>query len=196
MVDLESNYYSLQDYDGEVWKPLCNGYEISNMGRVKSLYRVIVRADGRNRTIRERILRPAVGTNGYLHVQAPKNVTLWIHRAVAELFCDGFEQGLVVDHINCNKHDNRSCNLRWVTNYENVHRASFGKPRDNHLEKNPKSKIVFGILNGEIVEVFNCAKKISLKYGINYSTLRKGLQKDNMVINNISYHYQNNLYET
>ena len=43
-----------------------------------------------------------------------------IHRIVAELFLPNPENKPCVDHINCNKHDNRAVNLRWVTYSENM----------------------------------------------------------------------------
>ena len=45
---------------------------------------------------------------------------LLVHRIVAQLFIPNPENKPCVDHINCNKQDNRIENLRWVTYSENM----------------------------------------------------------------------------
>lgn len=193
MIDLGERYYKLEDLENEVWKPLTEWYEISNFGRVKTKPHYVPCLKGCFRLITERILRPAVGTNGYLQVGIGKGVRFFIHRAVAELFCEKKDLFHEVDHINSNKLDNRAENLRWISHYENSRRANLGRHKDNSMENNPRAKIVVGIKDGTIVERYDCAKKISFKYGINYSTLRKGLQHDNMFINGVNYYYQDRI---
>jgi hypothetical protein len=49
---------------------------------------------------------------------------LSVHRIVAEIFCDKADHNKTyVNHINGNKHDNRSTNLEWVTASENSKHA-------------------------------------------------------------------------
>jgi len=79
----------------EVWKSI-KGYEglyqVSNMGRVKSLERTVTRKDGRKQTIRGRILKPIVGQGGYLLVNlydsSGKRKSFYTHRLVCEAFLD------------------------------------------------------------------------------------------------------------
>ena len=43
-----------------------------------------------------------------------------VHRLVALHFCEGYDQGLVVDHEDGNKDNNEYTNLKWVTQRDNV----------------------------------------------------------------------------
>lgn len=92
-------------------------YQVSNLGRVKSFW---------NKT--EKILKPAKNSNGYMQVvlcksDIKKGVT--IHQLIAMTFL-GHEpcgHGLVVDHINNDKTDNRLDNLQVVTHRFNVYKT-------------------------------------------------------------------------
>lgn len=57
--------------------------------------------------------------NGYKSVSI-KDKKYYVHRLVAMLFCDGYKEGLFVDHIDGNPKNNCYKNLRWVTLSENV----------------------------------------------------------------------------
>tara|TARA_R110002153_G_scaffold268034_1_gene432522 strand:+ start:51 stop:563 length:513 start_codon:yes stop_codon:yes gene_type:complete len=110
----------------EIWKEIkgYEDYEVSNLGRVKSLARTIYRSNGISQTFKEKILKPNKGNNGYLKVGLYKGCkvkTKAIHQLVAENFLNHIPCGykLVVDHINNIKTDNRLENLQVVTNREN-----------------------------------------------------------------------------
>ena len=115
-------YKKVEDLQDEVWKEI-KGYEklymISNMGRVKAL-------NYRN-TGGEEILK-ASERNGYLKVDLCKNnrtKSKSVHTLVAEAFCEGYEEGKIVNHINEIKTDNRACNLEWVTYQENSSHSAY-----------------------------------------------------------------------
>jgi hypothetical protein len=96
-------------------------YQVSNYGFVKSLNRVIVRSDGRKRTIKERI-KEGTHNKGYKRISLCDNngnsKSLYVHRLVAEAFIG--VSNLVVDHIDGNKANNHIDNLRYVTNQQNL----------------------------------------------------------------------------
>lgn len=101
----------------EIWKDI-EGYEglyqVSNQGRVKSL--------NYHRTGKERTLKQGLTHAGYYQVKLWKNGEYkWhkAHRLVAKAFCDGYEDNLVVNHIDENKTNNHYTNLEWVTQREN-----------------------------------------------------------------------------
>ena len=101
----------------EIWKPIKEFegyYEVSNMGRVRSL--------NYKRTGKEKILKNIEDYKGYLEVVLTKNgkrKQFKVHRLVAEAFIPNPENKPCIDHINTVKSDNRVENLRWVTYKEN-----------------------------------------------------------------------------
>lgn len=122
----------------EIWKPIQGYeglYEVSNFGSIKSLQR---RVGGRRETItviRDLIMSPYKNPNGYMMVcltKDGKRKSCYIHRLVAEAFCDKNGKG---DHINHKDHDranNNAANLEWVTAKENIAYSA-------HLMKHPKA---------------------------------------------------------
>ena len=136
----------------EIWKPIKDYeglYEISNLGRVKSL------KDNHGKD-REHILKPIKDTKGYLVVNLSKNgkhKPFQIHRLVGFAFVDGYFEGAHIDHIDTNRLNNVWTNLRWVTQKENSNNEltkenlSKSKLRENnpmygkHLSEEHKKKL-------------------------------------------------------
>lgn len=114
----------------EVWKDI-NGYEgyyqVSNLGNVKSLNRVITMKDGRKKTLKERSIPINKFTNGYLYVKLYKDSKCFhfsIHRLIAIHFLDGYsELKNEINHKDGNKENNSIDNLEWCSRSENVKHA-------------------------------------------------------------------------
>lgn len=102
----------------EVWKDI-KGYEglyqISNLGRVKSLSRIVV-FRGRERLQKETILREATSRKGYSLVSLQKEGTAKtqkVHRLVAKAFIPNQQNYPQVNHKDENKKNNCVDNLEW-----------------------------------------------------------------------------------
>lgn len=110
----------------EIWRPVA-GYEdrylVSNLGRVKSLWR---KHGGRNGVVvvrRERLMQPFDNGKGYKVVPLGEKANRknhYVHRLVATAFCDNPNGYTVVNHIDGNPANNRSDNLEWCTTDHNV----------------------------------------------------------------------------
>jgi hypothetical protein len=118
----------------EIWKDIPNYegyYQVSNLGRIKSLKRVIYKSDGTIRTLKERILSPVKDGRRYYKVSLHKNTnrkTLKIHQLVAMAFLGHEPCGMkmVVNHIDNNPVNNRVSNLEIVSQRENSHTHYIG----------------------------------------------------------------------
>lgn len=112
-------------------------YEVSNMGRVKSLEKTITNGINithynktgevllnKPMTYKEKILKPCMDACGYLHYRLSKEhgrYTLFkAHRLVAKHFLKDYSEKLTVNHINGNKMDNRIKNLEMMTRSDNI----------------------------------------------------------------------------
>lgn len=103
----------------EKWKDIQgyeNLYQVSNLGRVKSLH-----------WGRSKILSPRNYGRGYQHVWLSKNskrTSPAIHRLVANAFIDNPKNLPFVNHIDNTPPNNRSDNLEWCTAKGNMEHAN------------------------------------------------------------------------
>jgi len=72
-----------------------------------------------------RILKKHINKNGYYQIcvslgAKDKKIIIKPHMAVAFNFVGGYEEGLVVNHKDCNKLRNYYMNLEWITSKENT----------------------------------------------------------------------------
>lgn len=105
----------------EIWKDI-RGYEgkyqVSNLGRVKSLPRTFIRKDNRRYVVKECILSNGLASAGYYTVNL-ESKTHTVHRLVAETFIDNNLNKKCVNHIDGDKKNNNIKNLEWVSYSEN-----------------------------------------------------------------------------
>lgn len=119
----------------EVWVPIAGYeglYEVSDLGRVRSLDREVATLGPRNRTskrLRGKLLSQTLNKGtGYLSVSLSRDGRVRrkdTHTLVARAFCDGEMPGMEVNHDDGVKGNNRADNLEWVTSSRNNEHAYF-----------------------------------------------------------------------
>lgn len=133
----------------EEWKDI-KGYEglyqVSNYGRVKSLTRWSVSA--RSYVPAEVIMSPTDNGNGYLIVSLSRGThrkNHYVHRLVAEAFVENPNGRNYVNHLDYDKRNNRSDNLEWCTQKENVLYSAerMRKPRKRHKLSSTGFKYIY-----------------------------------------------------
>lgn len=151
------------DLPNEIWKSIegYDGYEVSNLGRVKSLPKHLKNPI---------ILHYALDKDGYHRVVIYKNKKaekFGVHQLVAKYFVDNIHNKPHVNHIDNIKGNNNSNNLEWCTNLENQRHAwdngfktSFPKPT-RKLNKETVDEI--RALAGTMMQ-----KEIAAKFNINF----------------------------
>lgn len=145
----------------EIWLKYTDGYEVSNLGNVKSL----VKEHPCNKCSKERILKPTI-QRGYKRVMIYINGKgKWesIHRMVAKTFIDNPNNYKCVSHKDENKLNNRVDNLEWCTHKYNM---NYGVRNKNISKKN--SRPVICIETG--IE-YSSLKDVTKRTGINFSHL-------------------------
>ena len=136
------------NYENEIWKTIEEypQYQVSNMGRVRSLKRKV-----------PRILELADNGYGYLVVHLysnEKQKTVKVHKLVAKAFVPNPDNLPTTDHIDRDRKNNFADNLRWADYSEqNNNRSSWG------ADVKTKVKCV------ETNEVFNSAKEAAAWIG-------------------------------
>lgn len=175
----------------EIWKPIkeSNGiYEVSNLGRVKS----IERKDRLGRPVKERILKQAVNHNHYMQVMLCidcKRINYVVHRLVAEAFIPNEENKPYVNHIDLNRSNNVVTNLEWCTQKENLqHAVRMGvSPKG---ERNSQAKLT----REQVLEILKLSdtgirsEKLGYMFGVSGRQVRN-------ILNNIKWKHVKEEYE-
>jgi hypothetical protein len=152
----------------EIWKAVVGYegiYEVSNLGRVRSLDRVKI-GSRHNSKLKGKLLSLRIINHGYCAVvlyNTNSNISKTVHRIVAEAFIANPEGKKEVNHINLIKDDNRVENLEWCTRSENmIHAGKNGKLGGTKGmfigSKSVRSKIV----ESDVIEIRRLSKEEKL----------------------------------
>ncbi len=115
----------------EIWKDVIGYegfYQVSNFGNVKRVgsFRGVNKA-----YLNDYYLNPRDNGKGYLRIKLTvnnKSKRVMLHRIIAEAFINNPKNKKVINHINCDKKDNRIENLEWCSQSENVlHSVKLGR---------------------------------------------------------------------
>lgn len=118
--------------DEEIWKtyPDYHFIEASNLGRVRTVDRIVNSKNGREYHIKGRVLKQHLQKNGYMSVSfrmCGKKVLLLVHRIIAACFCPNPNNYPQVNHKDNDRTNNVADNLEWCTlEYNIAYREKYG----------------------------------------------------------------------
>ena len=158
----------------EIWKEIKGFeglYEVSNLGRVRSLDRYIKHWRGGVMKLKGQIMKFNYKYNNkenYILIHLSKNGKNYaysLHRLVAEAFIPNPDNKPIIDHINGIRTDNRVNNLRWCTQKENANNPI---TISKHINGKKSKKVNQYTLDGILIKTWPSASEITRQAG--YST--------------------------
>lgn len=145
----------------EIWKaiPQYPTYQASNLGNIRRVTKDAVED-----------VRPFMNADGYLQIKAygGHRKYPYVARLVAEAFYGVHDDSMRVDHLNNMHNDNRSENLEWVTQGENLRRAKL----KNKCPKG-KQKVLCHQTNIIYDSISDAAKSLNLRYYSVYGAMER-----------------------
>ena len=151
-------------------------YQVSNLGRIRSLDRITVRGWHQN----GRIMKTNLNSAGYMVIRLTKDGkgnTRTVHRLVALAFIDNTENKEFINHKDEDKTNNHVDNLEWVTAREN---NMYGTSIERQIKA--KSKPIKVIYQDGTYEIWESTKIFAVAHSFLPSTITnvlKGKLKSN-----------------
>lgn len=183
----------------EIWKDIIGYeglYQISNLGRVKSLERSYFIGRWKIKTskvtVKEKILCKSTYKEGYNYVvlsKGPAVKKFKIHRLIAIHFIPNPNNYPIINHINAVRDDNRIENIEWCTHSHNLkHKFKLGN-QSNAGGNNAMAKSVLNSKTGEIFgSIVEAAKANNIAKHTLYAKLQDKMPNDTpLILNNYPF---------
>ncbi|AIW03278.1 HNH homing endonuclease [Bacillus phage Mater] len=172
----------------ELWVtiPEAKGYEISSLGKIRN-------------SNTGKVLKTWVNNSGYECIKLsakskPLNAT--IHRLVAKAFCEGYEEGKIVNHKDTNRLHNAASNLEWLTYEESIQEMksrgalNTSKARKANRKNQLKRVDMYTKDGTKLIKTFDSIKEASAETGAGAPHITKVLKGNRYTAG--GYHWKYN----
>lgn len=190
--------FTKEELANEEWRDIVGyegKYQVSSLGRVKSLERITHNNKSSNtswktRRVKERILRHGDNPNGYEFVQLSKDGRLhifYIHRLVANAFIPNPENLPIINHKDQTPKNNKASNLEWCTQKYNVNYADAidkirafllsdknpcrGVPRSESFKQKVRKPVIQMDSQGNTIREWDSARSAAIELGLYFSSI-------------------------
>ena len=181
----------------EIWRAVKNYeglYEISNLGRIRSVSRTVRCGCGKgyDKLIESRILSPSINNSGYkiIILKKPNHKVICkpIHRLVAEAFIPNPNNLTDVNHKDEDKMNNNVENLEWMAHKDNMNWGEVGKKISAaHRSKTEDDFLCARFARGWMPNLFRVKKRCEIIYnGVSYSSREEAAERLNRSRSRIS----------
>lgn len=158
----------------EIWKDI-KGYEgiyqVSNLGRVRSLNRTYILNNGNPQSAKGQIMSQYDTKDGYKGIKLRGlcvRKSFRVHRLVAQTFIPNPENLPEVNHKDENKHNNIVSNLEWCTPKYNANYGTVKERLSISHKRNPiySKPVAQFSMDGEFVKSYPSAKEAAKQTGL------------------------------
>lgn len=161
----------------DIWRdiPGYPGYQVSNLGRVRSVDRVVKTLRGERR-YRGKILKPGVASHNYLTVAIGKDNSMSVHVLVALAFIGPAPfEGAEVRHLDDVRTNNFDFNLAWGSRGDNGRDKKWNKGQKTYKLSPLEVSMIKRALSNPYHGI---GRDLASQYGVSectISTIRRGL---------------------
>ena len=157
-VKEKNNSDTYIDIDNDEWKIIFGheNYKINKKGDVVKI-------------VNHRLLKPS-NRNGYLRVSLDQKLYT-VHRLVYETFIGPIPVGMVIDHINGIRDDNRIENLRCVSQSENMYNAQKNGHSGQH-------KVAQYDSEHNLIKTYPSFTVAAKEFGVTYSAISSAARRN------------------
>lgn len=165
----------------EIWKDVVGFegyYQVSNLGRVRSVDRIVKGSFGSLQNKRSVILSSAINTAGYYSVALTRNAnskSYRVHRLVAEAFLPNPNNLPIINHKDENKLNNSVENLEWCTySYNAKYNGCMTKritTRNKNHSHGCEKKVYQYDLKNNLIKVWKSLMSITRTLGYSHANI-------------------------
>ena len=176
----------------EIWKDIAGyegKYQVSNLGRVRSLPRTFLDVNGRRQIFKGCVLKRILRKNGYMVVTfygSGKFHQMMIHRLVAGAFIPNPNNLPMINHKDEDKTNNHVDNLEWCSaqynsTYNNIH----------YRNKEKRRKAVIQMtLDDEFVAEYESVREAERQTGFRNSNISAACRGEKKTKQSYGFHWK------